>query len=321
MFKIFKKSQEEKMLEERGKGRLYKAINLSSIIGLFITVGVLVLMVTTILPWNSNLVGIIAALAILCIGCNLALPWIVKLEKKEFIKLSYVFLGLVALFTILWIVCDILIIAKYKAIRDAINANLTETETARLMNGIVDALNFIKITVFLSLQFSIATFIATYVTRFKKSNLVLQVIAYICFFIVDIWVSLFMFSLNAYSNFEMADLSLSDILYLNQDLLLFLVRKGVIVVVALAFIYVAISKSILNRLTLSDRVRNMASEEIAKAPIEKAPANVSAEPVQPQEKSKEDATEKLEKLKEMLDKNLITQEEFDAKKAEILKDM
>lgn len=303
MFKFFRRQRDD-MLEETGKSKIYKFVNLSSIIGLFVSVGLLVLMITKIFPWNSTLVGIIAGIVIICTFCNLALPWVVKIEKKEFIKLSYIFIGLIVLCGILWLICDILIISKYKQIKYTVFSDLSDEESLEFIKGIIRTLNFVKISIVISLQFSVASFIATYITRFKKSMLLMQAISYVCFLIVDLWTTLFMFSINVKSNFNETS-KLGDILTIRGDLIDFLVRKGVLVALLLAVLYLAISKSIMNKAILNKRVKNIASETIE-------------ETSQKQKEPEDETTERLAKLKNMLDKNLISQEEYDKKRQDII---
>ena len=84
-------------------GKVYKAINSISIFGLFIAVGLVVLMITKTIDVSANMTGIIIAIGILCFCCVTALPWIRRIERGEFKKLSYanslpIILGLIFVF-------------------------------------------------------------------------------------------------------------------------------------------------------------------------------------------------------------------------------
>ena len=119
-------------------GKYYRIVNTSAIVGLFVAVGILVLMVTGTIPWTSS------AVAILCFSCLLALPWIRKIENNEFKILSYVFLGIVGLSCILWLISDIVIISEYKAIKAAAGKELTDDEQIKLLSSLLRTINFLK---------------------------------------------------------------------------------------------------------------------------------------------------------------------------------
>jgi len=308
MFGLFKKNKEKSIIEERGKGKVYKIINNSSIVGMFAAVSLLVLMITGIINWHSTWVGIIIGIAVLCICCNLALPWILRVERKEFVKLSYVFIGLIAVCAILWISCDIVVISQYIKIKNAINSNVSDAESIKIIKNVIGSMNFLKVAFCLSLQFSVASFVATYITRFKKEMIPLQVIAYISYIIIDVWVTSALFSLNIRNNFEEIS-KVSKIIYINLDLLKFLISKYVIVALILAVVYIGISKVIMNKVLINKRLKvdDKQTETISSKTDEKT--------------SNSNISSRLEQLKEMLDKNLITQEEYNKKREEILKDI
>ena len=156
--RMFRKNQEKAPVDG---GKLYKIINTCSIVGLFVTVGLVVLMIMGTIKCTSSVVGIVAAIAILCFSCVLALPWIRKIENNEFKVLSYVFLGIVALSCLLWIISDIVIISQYKVIKAAsLKDELTNEESTKLFNSLVSSLNYLKTAVFISIQFSVVSFVA-----------------------------------------------------------------------------------------------------------------------------------------------------------------
>ena len=302
-------------------GKIYKAVNTTSIIGLFATMTIIVLMITKTIPWSSNVVGIIAAIAILCFSCILALPWIRKIENNEFKTLSYVFLGLVAASCILWIIADIVIISQYKSIKAAILAeNLTEEENLEIISGLFRTLNFLKVTMFLTLQFSVASFIATTITRYRKTMIPFQAIAYASYAFVDFWVSGILFSFSINSNLKKfqdvgLDKAMDEIFHLNVDFVKFLTNKVVLTILFLAVVYVAISNAITKRqdnrklrTILEDMTEDGNIRETK--PVEDKPAEVV-----------ETIEDKLAKLKSMYEKELITKEEYEEKKSKLLEDM
>lgn len=302
-------------------GKIHKIVNTTSIIGLFATITIIVLMITKTIPWSSNAVGIVAAIAILCFCCILALPWIRKIENKEFKVLSYVFLGIIAACCILWIIADIVIISQYKSIKAAILAgNFSEEETIEVISSLFRSLNFLKATFFITIQFSVASFIATTVTRYGKTMIPFQAIAYASYGFVDFWISGILFSFSINSNLKKfegigIDKAFGEIFRFNFDFFSFLTNKVVLTILLLAVAYVAISNAITKR--QDKRKLTTILEDITddgnikeREPIEEKPARVV-----------DTVEERLEKLKSMFEKNLITKEEYEEKRAKILEDM
>ena len=306
---------------KRKGGQVYRFVNTTSIIGLFAAITIIVLMITKTIPWSANFIGIVAAIAILCFSCILALPWIRKIENNEFKILSYVFLGLVAASCILWIIADIVIISQYKTIKAAILAeNLTEEENLEIISGLFRTLNFLKVTMFLTIQFSVASFIATTITRYRKTMIPFQAIAYASYAFVDFWTSGMLFSFSINSNLKKfqnvgLDKAMDEIFHLNVDFVKFLTNKVVLTILFLAVVYVAISnaitkrqdnrklKTILEDMTEDGNIRGVELKE-----------EKSAEVV-------ETVEDKLAKLKSMYEKELITKEEYEEKKSKLLEDM
>ncbi len=316
--RMFRRNQEKAPVDG---GKLYKIINTCSIVGLFVAVGLVVLMIMGTINCTSSIVGIVAAIAILCFSCILALPWIRKIENNEFKVLSYVFLGIVAASCLLWIISDIVIISEYKAIRAAsAKSDLTDEESAKLLSSILATINFLKASIFISIQFSVASFIATGITKYKKTMLPFQVIAYVSYLFCDFWFSGFLFSVNINSNIkklqaEGLDDMINRIFSVNEKLLNFLTSKAMITIFVLAIAYVIIANAIIKRQE-QRRIKN-ASEDIATGKV----AVVGNDNIQEEQIVSETPEEKLEKLKTMFEKELITKEEYETKKNDILKDM
>ena len=300
-------------------GKIYKMVNMTSIFGVFVAVGFLVLMITKTIPWSSNAIGIVAAIAILCFSCILALPWIRKIENKEYKTLSYVFLGLVAACCVLWIVSDIVIISQYKSIKTLItDRSLTDEQVIDIVSNLFSSLNFLKVAIFITIQFSVASFVATAVTKYGRTMILFQAIAYASYAFVDFWFSGLLFTFSINSNLkEMRDIDagIKQVFSFNEGFFGFLTGKVVLTILILAVVYVAISNAIMkrqDRRKLSTILEDIGEDGSIKE--EKIIETSSDEPV-------ETIEEKLEKLKNMYEKNLITQEEYEQKKSDLLKDM
>ena len=312
--RMFRKNQEKAPVDG---GKLYKIINTCSIVGLFVTVGLVVLMIMGTIKCTSSVVGIIAAIAILCFSCILALPWIRKIENNEFKVLSYVFLGIVALSCLLWIISDIVIISQYKVIKAAsLKDELTNEESTKLFNSLVGSLNYLKTAVFISIQFSVASFVATGVTKYRKTMLPFQVITYVSYLLCDLWISTFLFTINVKKINASNVGDINKIFIINENLLKFLTSKAIVTIFVIAIAYVIIANAIIKRQE-QRRLKN-ASEDLAKGNVAVVTsANSQETPVA----TVETPEEKLAKLKSMYEKELITKEEYETKKNDILKDM
>lgn len=298
-------------------GKLYKIVNNASIVGLFLAVTLFVLMMMGTIDWSSTMVGFVLAIAILCFSLILALPWVRKLERGEFKILSLVFLGLVAVCCILWIVADVVIIKQYKALKFISNNSVTDEEEIKVMKGLISSLNFLKATLFISIQFSVASFVATSFTKLRNSMIPFQVITYSEYAVCDFWISGILLSLKIKTKIDFTkDVSIGDIFATNQGLLKFLVSRAMITVLVVAIAYVIVAGIIMKRQE-ARRVNN-ATEDLA---FGKTAAQGNSGEVKTQEMQVETAEERLVSLKKMFDNGLITQEEYDAKRAEILKDM
>lgn len=295
--------RDENYIDQKG-GKVYKTVNTVSMIGVFVAVALIVMAVMGVIKISATLTGIIVAIAILCMYCLMALPWVRRIEKNEWKKTSIVFIGLIVVNCILWLVADILIISLYKELVVEIAANEI---TPELAVRTLQTLNYVKVSVIITLQTSFATFVANYITKYQGRMIPFQVIAYLSYLIVDAWLTMFLLSININSN----PTKVGNVLELNTELIEFLVNKFVLAIFVLAFLYVSISKGIINRM---DAGRQRAIEEDVLEIAEKAEANQKAEKPQT-------AEGRLAKFKAMYEAELISKEEYEQKRAEILKDM
>lgn len=306
---IFGKKKDKTPKPEGGKW--YKIINTSAIIGLFVAVGLLVLMITGIIGWSSAMVGLTLGIAIVCFCCILALPWIRRLEKGEFKIMSYVFLGLVALCCVLWVIADIIIIKQYRNIRLASKGEFTDEQISAFIRSLLHSLNYFKFTTFITIQFSVASFVAAVIIKLRKNMLVLQGIAYASYAVCDFWISGILLSISIKSNAKFGDsLVLDEIFSVNAGFLKFLVSKVMLTILFLAIAYVIVSNVIIKK--QEQRMIKNVNEDTIYGAVESQPNS---------EKQEETIEVKLEKLKKMYEGELISKEEYESKKSEILKDL
>jgi hypothetical protein len=279
-------------------GKIYKSVSFAAIVGIFVTVAILVLGIAKIITINSTVFGIIATIAILCAGALMTLPWIKVYEKYGMKKTSIVFLSLISICTVLWIICCWLGIEIFNQAKSAAGTSISDHQIA---------MNFIRATLILTVQFIVASAIGTCVIKYRKSVIAFQVIAYASYLYVDFYLTFALVCLNI----------TSDGLDVSKNIGV-LGNKFVLTFFAIAVLYVFIANLIIKK-SESQKVKNIVSDMIQEEKIEQKVDEVPAAEVS--QKPVETPAEKLEKLKELLDKNLITKEEYDEKRAEIIKDL
>ena len=167
------------------------------------------------------------------------------------------------------------------------------TKNEKPLDGM--GLNLIRISLVLTIQVLVASTIANVILKYKKSMIPFQVITYISNLFVDMYFTILLLSLKINEN----SLSLKNI----PD---FLGSKIMLTLLFIALIYVLLSNTIMK---VIDKKKNKTSDENELNKIEDNQIKV------------ETPDEKLEHLKELYSKELITQEEYDKKKEEILKDL
>lgn len=309
-----KRTAKQNSLKPEG-GKIYKIINSCAIVGLFVAVGIFVLMITGTIEWSSAMVGFTLAIAIICFCCLLALPWVRKLEQGDFKIMAYVFLGLVALCCILWVIADIVVIKQYRAIKYALNNDITSEESEKFAKGLLKALNYLKFTTFVTIQFSVASFIASVILKLRKTLIPFQAIAYASYAVCDFWISGLMLSIkiNADVSFSDGSMKFGDVFSANESFIKFLVSRAMLTVLLLAIAYVVISNVVIKKQE-QRRMKN-AAEDLT---FDNTTVKTQEQAVETKVETPE---EKLASLKKMYDSELITKEEYETKKSEILKDM
>lgn len=277
----------------KNKEKLYKSIQTIAIVGLLGAVSLLVLGIGDIIPFSSGLLVLIGVIATICGCCLLACPWIRRLENNDLKILCFVFLGLIAVVCILWIICIFQIQRIYKISNDE---TISDEVADKTMLGI---LKFFKASAIISIQFVTASTIASTLAKYRKSYLPIQVIMYASHIFVDFYVTFFMCCITTVNG----DLKIND----NISILW---SKFMVILFVLALLYVIITNAVLKRIE-GKRITNL-TEDVAMSQ-----AYTQSSP----ESKTESAEEKLLSLKTFYEKELITKEEYEAKRSEIIKKM
>lgn len=274
------------------ESNIYKLISNIAVIGIFVSIAILVLGIAKIFKLNSFILGLIATIAIISIACWLVLPWVKRLTDGKNKNVAIVFISLIALCAVLWIISVYMIIHIYREAKAG----------GETISSLVSTLKFVKVTLIISLQFLMASLIAETVMRYKNRMIVFQAITYASNLYFDFFVTFFLCCLSV---------NLEDGLKVSDNIKL-LGNKFVIVLFVLAIIYMIISNAI---------IKKQEEKRVARAMHQNYDID-GEKKAEPESVVQENSVEqRLESLKNMLDKNLITQEEYDKKREEILKDM
>ena len=290
--RFFRKHREKQNKEKQTK--LQRIVNNIGIFGLFTTIALLILGIFQIYKLSSFMFGLIATIAIVSFCCFLIIPWLKTFEKGQYKKTSLTFMILVVICSILWLICVYLGINLYEQSKLVIKNNSSLSFTLKLM----------KITTILSLQILVASGIANTFIRYKKEMIVFQVISYASELFFDFYTTSLLLCLT---------IDPVDGLQISKNIK-FLFTKIMIVLFILSVIYMMLSSKIMQMID-ARRFKDAVNDynEGLEQPNQDQPSETN--------KSSNSMEERLEKLQSMLDKKLITQEEFDEKRKEILKDI
>ena len=163
-----------------------------------------------------------------------------------------------------------------------------------------------------------ASLVAETIIRYRNKMVVFQAITYLSNLFFDFYVTFFLGCLSISSK----GVSLSE----NVKIL---GNKFMVVTFAISILYMAISSAIMKkqeakRMTLAIQ-ENYNIDGSKRGPKQRTVKEMIGDKTEEKEEDQvqvnQKPEEKLESLKNMLDKNLISQEEYDKKREEILKDM
>ncbi|MDE5593331.1 MAG: SHOCT domain-containing protein [Clostridiales bacterium] len=279
-----------------GDGKLYKLIRLIAMAVIMIAAIFLILEIFQIFNLGTAANGIIFSLGVMGVGGMVALPWVRVFEAfkdKRYKIVAIVFLALVGVCVILWIVCVWQIIGL-------INDGLSGA-TDEMFVGILDSLNVIRISIIISLQFIIASYIAKNIIKYGKSLLGYQVIAGVSQLFFDFFICLVLTAITITS--KGVEFSSTAILLTNKWTWALLAIAVVLAIFPNVVFRRTDRRNLLNaRQAANDNAQNKNEENDADDD------NAAVTPVD----------EKLAKIKDLLDKGLITQEEYDKKREDIL---
>ena len=284
-------------------GKIYKLLQLLSI-SVFLGVAVLMIFeVFKILPINATANGFIISAGVIGLGGMTALPWVRVFEsfknEKPFRITAIVFIAIIGACVVLWIICVWLIVSLIKNI------------DTKSLTYVTNSLNAIRVTIIASLQLVIASNITMNVVKYRKTLLPYQIMSAVAKLFIDVWFTLAFLAFSIDSNGEFVINSTANI-FTNRWMWAFLTIAFVLTVFPSYIFRRADRKRMLNARNenLKEDLKEMLGVEDKNTSDTIKPASDNA--------GGESVEEKLRKIKTLLDNDLITQEEYDAKRADIL---
>lgn len=291
---------------------IFRAIQTTSILILFACVAILISgMINHFLTAGVTLTLFI--FIIISLGVILSMPWIARVKLPNQRILSIVLLSLIGVSSLMWVISAIFIYLLYKN---------GETYTVNTIWGFI---NFIRISLIVSFQAIEANLISLCIIRFKKQYIAFQAIMYASYLFVDFWFSML------FSGFKFDTASMTPYFapYLPSIL-----SAGMITVLVIAIIYIVIANAIINSIEARKngdyydnrgrrRRRSVFHDALMESvtDIDDQELTKNNKETKTETKAEVSAEEKLAKLKELLDKKLITEEEYNKKREKIIEEM
>ena len=261
--------------------KLYRLIQTIAVVGMFASVALAILMSFEVLKYSAAMLALVLIILVVSASCMMALYWVRQLSRGDFKILCFVMFGLIAFSCILWAV-DIIVCVK---IADAIKA-----ENAAALVG---QLNFLKVSLILTFQIVVVNVIASCVVKYRKTMILFQVIMYVSNIFIDF-----------YGTYALASVKLTNDGFSFTGNAKFLTNKYTIMFAVIAFAFVLIS--------------NFVVKSMDKRRMRESLAPMFGNDKAPQQDDGKSVQQKLKELKEMLDNNLISEEEYAKKRDELI---
>ncbi|MBD5131836.1 MAG: SHOCT domain-containing protein [Clostridiales bacterium] len=287
---------------KNNEGRLYRYVQLAGICVIIISAAILMFSTFRLIKLNSTGYGIVFSICIVGFTALAALPWVRVIERvkdKKFFIIAIVFLAIIGLCAVLWITCVWQIISIFN--------NVVYGEAEAVEQSVINSLNVIRASLIVSLQFGMVSNIVMNYIKYRKTLLPYQIMSGVSSFYIDFYISLLL------TAFTITPHGMESVPYA-----LHIISNGwVAAFFGIAVVTLSLSGIVFWR---TDRRRliitaNTALENSGKTKDDSGAADG--------EKRSDDATgesalERMKKLRALLDEGLITQEEYDAKRNDIL---
>lgn len=291
-----------------GDGKIYRLVQLIGISVFLIAVVLVILEAFTILPMSANTNGVVFSIGVVGVGGMVALPWVrvfEALKEKPFRITAIVFLALLGVCVILWIVCVWLIVGLVKQVSTDMDI--------KTLSSLVNSLNTIRVSIIISLQFVIASYIAKNIIKYRKTLIPYQVLAGVSQLFIDFFLCLVLTAITITT--EGVEFSDTAILLTNRW------TWALFVIAIVLGIFPNVVFRRVDRRRLLEARSSGVHETYGAETANNTNANNANAPIFDNVSNNAETTsvdEKLRKLKELLDKGLITQEEYDKKREDII---
>ncbi|MDE6618562.1 MAG: SHOCT domain-containing protein [Clostridiales bacterium] len=284
-----------------GDGKIYKLVQLISILVIIVAVAVLIFGITGMISLGSTGTGLVCTVGVIGIGAFAALPWVRVLEAlkaKRYRITAIVFLAISGVCIILWIICVWLII---NLVNTAASGSIDSTGAViDYAKDIIGTLNTIRAVIIVSIQLTVSSFIAKNVIKYNKTLIPYQVMSGVSQVYFDFFICLL---LTAFTITQKGEFLISDTAE-------WLTKAWPYALLAISFILSIFSSVVFRRVDRRNMMKYAAGQLNDESENKTAvtPAETDATPVD----------EKLAKIKDLLDKGLISQEEYDKKREDII---
>lgn len=287
-------------------GKIYKLVQLASISVIMIAIALVILEAFQLLNVGSTANGIIISIGVIGLGGLTALPWVRVFESigdRRFKITAIVFLCLIGVCVLLWITCVWQIIGIINDVR--------AEKGDEALDNLLKSLNVIRISIILSMQFVILSGLVMNVIKYRKELLPYQVMFGVSMLYVDFYLTLWLTAFTV----------TKDGFEINPTATV-LTNQWLLAIFVIALLLTAFPAAIFRR---TDRKRLLAAKrDNLKELVSDDPqpqANTYNNPYAQNNAYGDSVEKKLQKLQKLYANGLISQEEYEAKRAEILNDI
>lgn len=285
-------------------GKIYKIVQLTSISVFLIALILLILKVFQLLDINYKAIGVVLSVGVIGLAGFITLPWVrifESIKEKQFKITAIVFMALTGVCAILWIASVWQLVGIFE--------NVVEDMEDELITSLVNSFNIIRASLIVSLQFVIASGIATNIVKYRKTLLPFQIMYGVSSLYMDFYFTLLLTSITVTQSG----------VTINPTATFFLTYWQWLTALLIIAVALSIFPGIIFR--RADRRRLLAAKKEHIKELAEEAEEKKDEPASQPAASNDTTEEKLQKIKALLDNGLITQEEYDAKRADILNEI
>lgn len=301
------------------KSKLYRTIRTLVIFAGVLSVALLILSIFVEDLQNAWLYKGIFIVFALCVGGGISLPWINEFErdrskaaKGEQVAawrkyVVFVGWGVIALSTLLWIISVIVI-------GEELEVGIATKDWGVIAGG--NTFTLLRSSSILTIQVAVASVVAISTMRFGKENILLRAIIYITLLYLDVWLCWFIGGVEA----EMFVEGFDALAPISSTFLWVTAVLAAIALIVASAIYTNQIRRKEIELFMNGDVDALTSADVDLVDAKVKPGRNEAfgSSRKTEEKSPE---QQLEKIKELLDKGIITEEEYQQKRRDIIDKM